>query len=145
MKATLLCIGKTDESFVKTGIENYVKRLKHYIHFDIPIISDIKNVKHLTQEQQRVREGELILKQLSNSEFVVLLDSMESRQDAFNVAEKIRLVLCEPYQWHEYLIELSVSIGISVYPEQGEQITQLIAAADEAMYKAKNRGKNCIF
>ncbi|HBX60580.1 MAG TPA: hypothetical protein DEG65_11085 [Methylophaga sp.] len=41
-------------------------------------------------------------------------------------------------------MELSVSIGIALFPEQGEQITQLIAAADEAMYKAKKRGKNCI-
>lgn len=45
MKITLLCIGKTDEGFVQTGIENYVKRLKHYITFNIVVLPDIKNVK----------------------------------------------------------------------------------------------------
>lgn len=84
MKVTLLCIGKTDESFVKTGIENYVKRLKHYVHFDILVIPDIKNAKHLTQEQQRAKEGELILKQLGNSDVVVLLDE---RGKAFRSVE----------------------------------------------------------
>lgn len=90
-----------------------------------------------------VRETDTVVR-FGGDEFVVLLDNIENRQGAFNVAEKIRLVLSEPYQWQGHEIELSVSIGISVFPEQGEQITQLIAAADEAMYKAKKRGKNCI-
>jgi diguanylate cyclase (GGDEF)-like protein/PAS domain S-box-containing protein len=91
-----------------------------------------------------VRETDTVVR-FGGDEFVVLLDNIDNRQGAFNVAEKIRLVLCEPYEWQGHIIELSVSIGISLFPEQGEQITQLIAAADEAMYKAKKRGKNCIF
>src|SRR5690606_39714881 len=74
MKVTLLCIGKTDESFIKTGMENYLKRLRHYVHFDLSVIPDIKNAKHLTHEQQKIREGELILKQLHDGDFVVLVD-----------------------------------------------------------------------
>ncbi|HAO24459.1 MAG TPA: hypothetical protein DCQ49_05010 [Methylophaga sp.] len=73
-----------------------------------------------------------------------MLDAVENRNGAFGVAEKIRVELAKPYEWQGNEIELSVSIGISVFPQQGEQITQLIAAADEAMYKAKKRGKNCI-
>src|SRR5690606_15288318 len=73
MKVTLLCIGKTDESFIKTGIENYLKRLRHYVHFDLSLIPDIKNDKHLTQEQQKIREGALTLNRLHNGDFVVLL------------------------------------------------------------------------
>lgn len=74
MKITLLCIGKTDEGFVQAGIENYVKRLKHYITFNILVIPDIKNVKNISQDQQKIKEGELLLKQMSNLDFVVLLD-----------------------------------------------------------------------
>jgi diguanylate cyclase (GGDEF)-like protein/PAS domain S-box-containing protein len=91
-----------------------------------------------------VRETDTVVR-FGGDEFVVLLDSVENRSGAFGVAEKIRLVLSEPYEWQGHKIELSVSIGISMFPEQGEQITQLIAAADEAMYKAKKRGKNCIY
>lgn len=104
---------------------------------------------HLLKETARritecVRETDTVVR-FGGDEFVVLLDNIENRQGALNVAEKIRLVLCEPYEWQRHVIELSVSIGISLFPDQGEQITQLIAAADEAMYKAKKRGKNCIF
>lgn len=90
-----------------------------------------------------VRETDTVVR-FGGDEFVVLLDTVENRKGALGVAEKIRLSLSEPYEWQEHEIELSVSIGIALFPEQGEQITQLIAAADEAMYKAKKRGKNCI-
>ncbi|MGO1244305.1 MAG: 23S rRNA (pseudouridine(1915)-N(3))-methyltransferase RlmH [Sphingobacterium sp.] len=74
MKITLICIGKTDEKFVIMGVEIYLKRLKHYINFDLVIIPDIKNAKNLTQDQQKAKEGEYILKQVGNADFLVLLD-----------------------------------------------------------------------
>jgi len=74
MKITLICIGKTDESFVNTGIETYLKRLKHYINFTITVIPDIRNAKNLSQAQQKDKEGELILKHVGNTDFLVLLD-----------------------------------------------------------------------
>ncbi|MCB2427976.1 GGDEF domain-containing protein [Methylophaga pinxianii] len=90
-----------------------------------------------------VRETDTVVR-FGGDEFVVLLDTVDDRKATLAVAEKIRVVLSDPYEWQGHKIELSVSIGISLFPEQGEQIPQLIAAADEAMYKAKKRGKNCI-
>ncbi|SFS80990.1 23S rRNA (pseudouridine(1915)-N(3))-methyltransferase RlmH [Sphingobacterium wenxiniae] len=74
MKITLICIGKTDENYIQSGIENYLKRLKHYITFNMLVIPDVKQAKNLTQAQQKSKEGELILKNISNLDFVVLLD-----------------------------------------------------------------------
>ncbi len=74
MKISLICIGKTDEKFIQEGIEKYVKRLKHYIGFQQIVLSDIKNVKNLSEAQQKEKEGELFLKQLTTQDFVVLLD-----------------------------------------------------------------------
>ena len=74
MKVTLLAIGKTDKKYFIQGIEEYSKRLKHYIKYESIIIPDIKNVKNLTQEEQKKNEGEQILKKLSDTDFVVLLD-----------------------------------------------------------------------
>ncbi|MGL5683875.1 MAG: 23S rRNA (pseudouridine(1915)-N(3))-methyltransferase RlmH [Marinifilaceae bacterium] len=74
MKVCLLVIGKTDASFVKAGIEEYEKRLKRYISYEMKIIPDIKNSKNMTEEVQKNKEGELILEQFSTSDFVVLLD-----------------------------------------------------------------------
>ncbi len=64
MKIKLLAIGKTDDKNLQQLIETYQSRLKHYIKFEISIIPDIKNVKNLSENQQKEKEGKLILKQL---------------------------------------------------------------------------------
>ena len=74
MKIKLLTIGKTDDKNLQTLIESYQKRLKHYINFTIEIIPDIKNVKNLSEIQQKEKEGELILKKISNTDVLILLD-----------------------------------------------------------------------
>lgn len=74
MKITLLCIGKTDDKFIQEGIDKYLKRLKHYVTFNIVVIPDIKNVKNISQVQQMEKEAEAFLKKINNQDFVVLLD-----------------------------------------------------------------------
>jgi len=74
MKIKLLAIGKTDHKQLSLLIDEYQNRLKHYIKFEIDIIPDIKNVKNLSELQQKEKEGELILKKLQNTDFLVLLD-----------------------------------------------------------------------
>jgi len=74
MKITLLAIGKTDDRNLQTLIEEYSKRLKHYVSFDFELIPDIKNVKNLSELQQKNKEGQEILKRLSSSDTLVLLD-----------------------------------------------------------------------
>lgn len=74
MKIKLLAIGKTDDKHLQNLIDNYQKRLKHYINFQLEIIPDIKNVKNLSEAQQKEKEGELILKKLTVYDQLVLLD-----------------------------------------------------------------------
>ena len=69
MKITLLVIGKTDTTYLNDGISEYVKRLNHYINFEIEVISDIKKSKTMSIEQQKNLEGDLIIsKNLSGKE-----------------------------------------------------------------------------
>ena len=74
MKIKLLAIGKTDDPHLKKLIETYQNRLKHYIKFELQLIPDIKNVKNLSEKQQKEKEGELILKQLQPTDQLILLD-----------------------------------------------------------------------
>ncbi len=74
MRIKLVLIGKTDSDFLKQGIEEYTKRLKHYLNFNMVIIPDIKNVKNLSEIQQKQKEGELLINQIGTGDFVVLLD-----------------------------------------------------------------------
>ena len=74
MKIKLLVIGKTDDKNLEQLIEKYQQRLNHYINFEIEIIPDIKNVKNLSQPQQKEKEGELIISKLKNTDQLMLLD-----------------------------------------------------------------------
>lgn len=74
MKITLLTIGKTEDSYIKEGIEKYLKRLKHYISFKIVELPELKNTKSLTIDQQKAKEAELINKNILNTDQLILLD-----------------------------------------------------------------------
>ncbi len=74
MNTILLAIGKTDAPYIQTGISEYVSRLKHYIPFELKALPDVKNVKNMTTEQQKVAEGKLILSQVEASDLLILLD-----------------------------------------------------------------------
>ncbi len=74
MKITLLVIGKTDDKNLAQLIDLYKNRLKHYIKFDLEIIPDLKNSKNLSQEQQKEKEGTLILSKIQNTDQLILLD-----------------------------------------------------------------------
>lgn len=74
MKITLLVVGKTDDKNLSQLIAIYQKRLQHYIKFDIEVLQDIKNSKSLSENQQKEKEGELILGKLKAGDQLILLD-----------------------------------------------------------------------
>lgn len=74
MKITLLVVGKTTSVQIESLIQEYLKRLTHYIPFVLQVIPELKNTKALTPEQQKLAEGELILRAINSSTDLVLLD-----------------------------------------------------------------------
>ncbi|MDC6389527.1 23S rRNA (pseudouridine(1915)-N(3))-methyltransferase RlmH [Maribacter sp. PR1] len=74
MMIKLLTIGKTDSSELQNLINVYEQRLGHYIKFNLEVIPDLKKTKNLSVDQQKSKEGELILKSLSNTDVLILLD-----------------------------------------------------------------------
>ncbi len=74
MKIKLLAIGKTDDKHLNSLIDTYQNRLKHYIKFELEIIPDIKNVKNLSENQQKEKEGTLILSKLKPTDQLIVLD-----------------------------------------------------------------------
>jgi len=74
MKISLIVIGKTDETYLQKGIEIFLKRIPHYISFEMKVIPDLKNSRNLSEDQQKEREGELILQQILPSDELFLLD-----------------------------------------------------------------------
>jgi 23S rRNA (pseudouridine1915-N3)-methyltransferase len=74
MKICLLVIGKTDEAYLQKGIDIFLKRIPHYIPFEFKVIPDLKNSKNLSEDQQKDKEGELIIQQLTGFDELILLD-----------------------------------------------------------------------
>ncbi len=123
MKVTLLTIGKTDAGYFVEAINEYTKRLTHYIPFEIQIIPDIKNTKKLSEEQQKEQEGDLILKNLQAGDYIVLLDekgkeytSMQfatyMEKKTINVAKRLIFIIGGPYGFSQ-----------SVYDKANEKLT----------------------
>ena len=82
MNIKLIAIGKTDNKNLQTLIDDYIKRLGYYIRFEIEIIPDLKKVKHLSEAQQKDKEGELILSKTDMSDVLILLDENGKQMDS---------------------------------------------------------------
>ena len=74
MKITLLVVGKTTDAHIEALLQDYQKRLVHYIPFTLTVIPELKNTKSLTSDQQKLAEGELILRHITTSTDMILLD-----------------------------------------------------------------------
>ncbi len=74
MKTILLQVGKTADKRFVSIVDDYAARIVHYMPFDMVTIPELKNTKGLSEAQQKQAEGELILRQLQQTDTVVLLD-----------------------------------------------------------------------
>lgn len=96
MKITLLAIGKTNAKYLQEGIEQYIKRLSHYIPFEFKILPDVKTTKGLTQEKQKEMEGQMFLNCIQSGDVIVLLDEkgkeMTSREFSVYLDKKMATV-----------------------------------------------------
>ena len=79
MKIQLWVVGKTTQHFVEQGLTEFCGRIKHYLPFEMQVIPDIKNTKHLSPEQVKEKEGEGVLKAVQPGDYLVVLD--EQGQD----------------------------------------------------------------
>ena len=75
MKIKLIVVGKTNTAYLKTGENEYENRLKHYCNFEEIIINNVKNGSKFSKNELKIKEGDLILKNLESIDKVILLDN----------------------------------------------------------------------
>jgi 23S rRNA (pseudouridine1915-N3)-methyltransferase len=90
MKITLLVVGKTTDTHIEKLIQEYQKRLVHYVPFALAVIPELKNTKSLTSQQQKQVEGELILKYITPSTEMILLAERGSEFRSIEFADYIQ-------------------------------------------------------
>lgn len=89
MKSELIVIGKTVDKHIIACIEDYNKRISHYMSFGITTIPNIKDTKNMSEDVQKEKEGEMILKMIQPSDYVVLLDEYGKSFRSIEFAEWI--------------------------------------------------------
>ena len=87
MKLKVIFVGKTEESFLNTACEIYLKRIINYLPTEIVVIPALKNTKSLSIDQQKEKEAELILKQIQSGDYIVLLDEFGKQFRSVELAE----------------------------------------------------------
>ncbi|MBP3952935.1 sensor domain-containing diguanylate cyclase [Bacillus suaedae] len=138
-------------------IEKSLSRSKRHKHNFTLMFVDLDNFKHVNDSMGH-EAGDLLLKEvvkrirgsirdedlisrIGGDEFIVVFE--ETNKDEIEViATRILESVARPYLIHEQEANISLSIGISMYPDDGETKETLIDHADKAMYYAKNNGKN---
>ena len=90
MKITLLVVGKTTSAQIESLIQEYQKRLTHYLPFALQVIPELKNTKALTPDQQKQAEGELILRAVAQNADLVLLDEHGKEYRSIEFADYIQ-------------------------------------------------------
>lgn len=143
MKITLVCIGKTDFSYISAGMQIYQERLKHYVKFSAVYIPALKNASALSEMQIKEKEGELILKEIcggksssgskggagapkvSSSVWVVLLDEHGTSFDSVSWARHLEQRLSSGGTEKELFFVIGGAYGFSedVYAAANEKIS----------------------
>ena len=86
MKTELIVVGKTTNKHFIASINDYIERIHHYMPFSVTVIPELRNAKSLSQDQQKDKEGEAILKLLQPSDTVVLLDERGKEMRSIEMA-----------------------------------------------------------
>lgn len=87
MRITLIENGKTRDSFIREGVDQYKKRVVRYVPFKIETIPDLKKTRNLTMKEVQEQEANLLMKRIRQTDFVVLLDERGKQYDSIAFAE----------------------------------------------------------
>ncbi len=130
---------------------------RHSTQFAI-IFLDLDNFKHINdslghtfgdqllydvanQLIDTVRQDDTVAR-IGGDEFVLIMEDIERPISAATAAEKVMSIFSQPFHLQEHEVRVTASLGISLYPRDGETASELLSNADAAMYRAKQEGRD---
>ncbi|MGR9048298.1 diguanylate cyclase domain-containing protein [Halobacillus faecis] len=141
-------------------LEDELKRVNHQESIFALLFFDLDNFKQINDRYGHQIGDELLviftkrlsqglrktdtLSRLGGDEFVILLSDLDDTNHPRKVADRMLDRVLQPIQLQGCEIEISVSIGVSIYPEHGVDQGELLTKADRALYKAKENGRSCV-
>lgn len=123
MKITLLTVGKTEDAYLKDGIDKYLKRLKHYIKFETIELPELKNTKALSQEQQKFKEAEMLFKNLASTDYVMLLDEGGAQVTSVQFADMLNKKMISSVSNLVFIIGGPYGFDESIYKRANDKLS----------------------
>ncbi len=104
-------------------------------------IGDLLLIEIGSRLKTTIRSTDILIR-LGGDEFIIALTELPSTTQVVEITKKILITLASPIQIHSHMISITCSIGISIYPKDGQDLSMLIKQADKALYVVKSEGKN---
>jgi 23S rRNA (pseudouridine1915-N3)-methyltransferase len=123
MKIVLLTIGKTNEQYLIEGISQYQKRLKHYAHFEINEIPNLRNAKNFSKAELMQKEGELILNYIKDSDHLVLLDDKGKDFSSPKFAQKLQAWMLSGKKRLVFVVGGAYGFSEDIYARGNEKLS----------------------
>lgn len=123
MKVTLLVVGKTTDKHFQAGIDDYTSRIAHYVPFSLEVIPELKSTKAMSQEEQKEREGRLILETLQSGDYVVLLDERGKEHRSMEFAQWMQKRMMAGTKRLVFVVGGPYGFSNQVYARGDEQIS----------------------
>lgn len=144
MKTELIMVGKTSDKHFQAGIDDYVRRVSHYMPFSVTVVPGLKSTRSLSEEQQRQLEGEQLLRLFQPSDCVVLLDERGAEMRSVELARwleqkrqssrRLVFVIGGPYGFSRAVYERSDEMLSLSRLTFSHQLVRLVFA--EQLYRA---------
>lgn len=123
MEIVLLTIGKTTQSYIQEGINEFTKRLKRYVPFKIEIIPDLKSSRSITPDLQKEKEGEAILNSLSPSDYCILLDERGKEYTSIEFSGHLQKIMSSGRKRAVFIVGGPYGFSSLVYKRADEKIS----------------------
>jgi diguanylate cyclase (GGDEF)-like protein/PAS domain S-box-containing protein len=142
--------GKVAEKFMAYAVRH--KKILTILSLDLDKFKDVNDkyghdigdllLKEVGARMYKNIRAEDLIARMGGDEFTIMAPGLKDKADVVRIAQKLLTVIKQPYKLNEFQLQISISIGIAFFPEDGKDITSLLKNADKAMYKAKDEGKN---
>lgn len=123
MKCHLVMVGRTDESWLNTGLEHYLRRIERYTPFQTIVIPDIKRSSAMPDIVLKEKEGEVILKLLSPSDIMVLLDERGMEMGSRGFADFLNKMMLSGCRKLFFVIGGAYGFSDSVYKRADHKLS----------------------
>lgn len=150
--------GLYNRSYLFENIQQHLSTVTYFSSMEAMLFIDMDNFKfindtlghsfgdqvivEIAKRLQSLLDKNCILFRLGGDEFIFYIKNIDTREEIESYAKKITYAFDEPFDIEGNILNITLSIGISIFPEDGTTVDKLLRCADMAMYRVKERGRN---